>query len=112
MTTVTVQEAKDAFGSLLSAAERGPVTVSCDGRNIATLIAVADLEVMARAFLSAPLRDALRNGRLSLSEALLREAENAVLMGRQPKVQAEVRLREAKLPQPAGPRDTARRSVI
>ncbi|NUB46624.1 hypothetical protein GEU84_019725 [Fertoebacter nigrum] len=94
MTTMTVQEAKHAFGKMMDAAQRAPVIITRDGQNFGAVFAMADLLAMAQAFLSPPLRDSLRAGRITISEALLREAELAMQAERLRVEKAEARKRE------------------
>ena len=75
MTTLTALEAKNAFGQFLDAAQRGPVQVTKNGRVVGAMFSQVDLQAMAVAFLSAPVRDGLAAGEVTLSEALLRQAE-------------------------------------
>jgi len=75
MTTMTAFDAKCAFGKSLDKAQREPVTITQNGHNIGVMFAMQDLEVLARAFLSAQMLDRVREGRITISEALLREAE-------------------------------------
>ena len=87
MTSMTALEAKNAFGQFLDAAQRSPVTVTKNGREVAALISRADLETMADAYLWPPLLEAVRQGELSVSEALLRQAG---LNGRLAEAEADV----------------------
>ena len=75
MSKMTALEAKNAFGQFLEAAQRGPVEVTKNGRMVGAMFSKADLQAMASAYLSAPVRQALDAGAVNLSEALLRQAE-------------------------------------
>ena len=75
MVQMTALEAKNAFGQFLDAAQRAPVTVTKNGRTVAALVSQPDLERMAAAFLSEPLRIAVTAGDISASDALMRQAE-------------------------------------
>lgn len=111
MTTMTVQEAKHAFGKMMDAAQRAPVIITRDGQNFGAVIAMADLVAMADAFLSPHLRDTVRAGRITVSEALLREAEAATHAERMRAEKAEARKRmQAASMIPL--HSAARRSVI
>jgi prevent-host-death family protein len=73
MTTMTAIEAKNAFGQFLEAAQRAPVTVTKNGREVGAMFSRHDLEAMAEAYLWPPLREAVSRGEVSVSEALLRQ---------------------------------------
>ena len=75
MTTMTALAAKNAFGQFLDAAQRAPVTVTKNGRNVGAMFSQADLEAMGRAYLTEPVLSALAEGEIGLSDALLRQAE-------------------------------------
>ena len=75
MTTMTALAAKNAFGQFLDAAQRAPVTVTKNGRNVGAMFSQADLEAMGRAYLKEPVLSALAEGEIGLSDALLRQAE-------------------------------------
>ena len=74
MSTMTALEAKNGFGQFLDAAQRAPVTVTKNGREVGAMFSRADLEAMGEAFLSEPLRAAVAQD-MPISEALLRQAE-------------------------------------
>lgn len=74
MTTMTALEAKNGFGQFLDAAQRSPVTVTKNGREVGAMFSRAELEVMAAAYLCEPLQEAVRREEMTLSEALLRQA--------------------------------------
>ena len=74
MATMTALEAKNAFGQFLDAAQRAPVTVTKNGRSVGAMFSQPDLEAMALAYLSEPMRIALASGEVGISEALLRQA--------------------------------------
>lgn len=91
MTSMTALEAKNAFGQFLDAVQRSPVTVTKNGREVGAMFSKADLDAMAGAYLCPPLQEAVRNGEVSVGEALLRqsslnrqwvEAEEDVAAGR------------------------------
>ena len=73
MTSMTALEAKNAFGQFLEAAQRAPVTVTKNGREVGAMFSKADLEAMADVYLWPPLLEAVRLGEVSVSEALLRQ---------------------------------------
>ena len=73
MTSMTALEAKNAFGQFLDAAQRSPVTVTKNGREVGAMFSKADLEAMGAAYLWPPLQEAVRNGEVSVGEALLRQ---------------------------------------
>ena len=73
MTRMTALEAKNAFGQFLEAAQRSPVTVTKNGREVGAMFSKADLEAMGEAYLWPPLQEAVGRGELSVSEALLRQ---------------------------------------
>ena len=60
MLTMTALEAKNGFGQFLDAAQRAPVTVTKNGREVGAMFSRADLEAMGEAFL---LRESGRRGR-------------------------------------------------
>jgi prevent-host-death family protein len=74
MVTMTALEAKNGFGQFLDAVQRGPVTVTKNGREVGAMISRADLEKMAERYLCEPLKEAVAEG-LPVSDALLRQAE-------------------------------------
>ena len=75
MTTMTALQAKNAFGQFLDAAQRAPVTVTKNGREVGAMFSRADLEAMGAAYLWPPLQEAVRLGEVSVSEALLRQVK-------------------------------------
>ena len=75
MTTMTALEAKNGFGQFLDAVQRGPVTVTKNGREVGAMISRADLEKMAENFLMEPVKEAVAVGELTLAEALVRQVE-------------------------------------
>lgn len=90
MPTMTALEAKNGFGQFLDAAQRAPVTVTKNGREVGAMFSRADLEAMGEAYLCEPLKEAVAAG-LALSDALMRqvamnrqwdEAEEDVAAGR------------------------------
>jgi prevent-host-death family protein len=74
MVTMTALEAKNGFGQFLDAVQRGPVTVTKNGREVGTMISRADLEKMG-ARLFPPLKEAVERGEISISDALLKQVE-------------------------------------
>ena len=75
MTTMTALEAKNGFGQFLDAAQRAPVTITKNGREVGAMFSRADLEAMGAAYLWPPLQEAVRLGEVSVSEALLRQVK-------------------------------------
>ena len=73
MTTMTALEAKNGFGRFLDAAQRAPVTVTKNGREVGAMFSRADLEAMGAAYLCEPLKEAVAQG-MPISDALLRQA--------------------------------------
>jgi prevent-host-death family protein len=73
MTRMTALEAKNAFGQFLDAAQRAPVTVTKNGREVGAMFSKADLEKMGAAYLWPPLLESVRLGEVSYGEALLRQ---------------------------------------
>jgi prevent-host-death family protein len=74
MSTMTALEAKNGFGQFLDAAQRAPVTITKNGREVGVMFSRADLEAMGQAYLCEPLKEAVVQG-MPISEALLRQAE-------------------------------------
>ena len=74
MTTMTALEAKNGFGQFLDAAQRAPVTVTKNGREVGAMFSKADLEKMGAAYLCEPLKQAVAEG-MPLGDALVRQAE-------------------------------------
>jgi prevent-host-death family protein len=74
MTSMTALEAKNAFGQFLDAAQRSPVTVTKNGREVGAMFSRADLEAMGASYLSPPMRDAVAAGEVGLEAALLQQA--------------------------------------
>ena len=75
MTTMTALQAKNAFGQFLDAAQRAPVTVTKNGREVGAMFSKADLEAMGAAYLMEPLRDEVALGTLTISAALLKQVQ-------------------------------------
>ena len=75
MTTMTALEAKNGFGQFLDAAQRSPVTVTKNGREVGAMFSKADLEAMAEWFLMEPLREEIASGTLTISAALLKQVQ-------------------------------------
>ena len=74
MTRMTALEAKNAFGQFLDAAQRSPVTVTKNGREVGAMFSKADLDAMG-ARLFPPLREAVERGEISIGEALVKQVE-------------------------------------
>ena len=74
MTTMTALEAKNGFGQFLDAVQRGPVTVTKNGREVGAMFSRADLEKMAERYLWPPLQEEVARGELTLGEALVKQA--------------------------------------
>ncbi len=74
MTRMTALEAKNAFGQFLDAAQRSPVTVTKNGREVGAMFSKTDLEAMG-ARLFPPLREAVERGEISIAEALVKQVE-------------------------------------
>ena len=74
MVVMTALEAKNGFGQFLDAAQRAPVTVTKNGREVGAMFSRADLEKMAER-LFPPLKEAVERGEISISEALLKQVE-------------------------------------
>ena len=75
MTVMTALEAKNGFGQFLDAVQRGPVTVTKNGREVGAMFSRADLEALAEGYLWPPLQEAVQREELSLGEAMLRQAK-------------------------------------
>jgi prevent-host-death family protein len=74
MTVMTALDAKNAFGQFLDAVQRGPVTVTKNGREVGAMFSKADLEAIGEACLWPPLKDEVSRGDLSVAEALRKQA--------------------------------------
>lgn len=74
MKTITALEAKNSFGQFLDAAAREPVTVTKNGRSVGAMFSMQDLDAMARAYLSAPMLQGVAEGRIAVTDALIRQA--------------------------------------
>ena len=69
---MTALEAKNGFGQFLDAVQRGPVTVTKNGREVGAMFSRADLEAMA-SLLFPPLKEAVDRGEVTIVEALLKQ---------------------------------------
>ena len=78
MSTMTALRANHGFGQFLDVAQRSPVTVKKNGREVGAMFSKADLVAMGAAYLSEPLKGAVAHG-MTVSDALLRQ----VTMNRQ-----------------------------
>ena len=74
MSTMTALEAKNGFGQFLDAAQRAPVTVTKNGREVGAMFSRADLEAMGER-LFPPLKEAVERGEISIGEALLKQVD-------------------------------------
>ncbi len=74
MAKVTALEAKNGFGQFLDLVQRAPVTLTKTGREVGAMFSKTDLEAMAAAYLSGPLRGAVAEG-MPIGDALMRQAE-------------------------------------
>ena len=74
MATMTALEAKNGFGQFLDAAQRAPVTVTKNGREVGAMFSKADLEAMGESYLWPPLQEEVALGVLTLGEALVKQA--------------------------------------
>ena len=74
MSTMTALEAKNGFGQFLDAAQRAPVTVTKNGREVGAMFSRADLEAMGAAFLCEPMRAAVAEG-MAIGDALVRQVQ-------------------------------------
>lgn len=75
MKTMSALEAKNAFGQFLSAAEREPVMVTKNSREVAAMVSVQDLREMAESFLAEPIKADVAAGKMSVIEALLAQVK-------------------------------------
>jgi prevent-host-death family protein len=71
MKTMTAVEAKNAFGQLLEAVHREPVTVTKNRRAIAAMFSMQDIQALAEAFLADPLKAEVEVGRQSVIDAIM-----------------------------------------
>lgn len=74
MKTITALEAKNAFGQFLDAAAREPVTVTKNGRSVGAMFSMQDLDAMAKAYLSPVMQQGVAEGRIAVTDALIRQA--------------------------------------
>jgi prevent-host-death family protein len=82
MKSMTAADAKRGFGALLDAAQREPVTITKNGREVAVLVSREDferLEALEDAYWGALAEEARKEGSLGVeeSERLLRSYLNA-----------------------------------
>lgn len=71
MKTMTAVEAKNAFGQLLEASHREPVTVTKNRREIATLFSMEDIHALAEVFLAEPLKAEVSAGKQNVIDAIM-----------------------------------------
>lgn len=69
--TMTALDAKNSFGVLLDTVRREPVTVIKNGREVAAMFSMEDLQDLANAFLAEPIKQDVENGTLGVPEALM-----------------------------------------
>lgn len=82
MKSMSAKEAKQSFGVLLEAAQREPVTITRNGREVAVLLSKEDfvrLEALEDAMWAARAEEAMKEGYIGVeeSEKLLHELLNA-----------------------------------
>lgn len=75
MKTMTAVEAKNAFGQLLEAAHREPVSVTKNNREIAALFSMEDIRALAQAFLTEPLKADVAAERMNVVEAIMAQVD-------------------------------------
>ena len=73
MKTMTAVEAKNAFGRLLEATHREPVSVMKNNREIAAMFSMEDVRALADNFLAEPLQAEVIAGQLNVVEALMEQ---------------------------------------
>lgn len=71
MKTMTAVEAKNAFGQLLEASHREPVTVTKNRREIAAMFSMEDIHALAEVFLAEPLKAEVAAGTQSVIDAIM-----------------------------------------
>ena len=75
MKTMTALEAKNSFGKFLDAAQREPVTVTKNSREVAAMFSINDLAEMADSFLADPIKADVELGKVSVADALMRQTK-------------------------------------
>lgn len=75
MKTMSALEAKNAFGQFLATAQREPVVVTKNSREVAAMFSVEDLQEMAASFLAEPIKADVEAGKLSVIEALMAQVK-------------------------------------
>lgn len=73
MKTMTAAEAKNAFGHFLDSAQREPVAVTKNNREIAAMFSMEDIRALASAFLAVPLKEDVAAGRVNVVEAMMQQ---------------------------------------
>ena len=71
MKTMTAVEAKNAFGQLLEASHREPVTVTKNRREIAAMFSMEDIHALAEVFLAEPLKAEVAEGQQNVIDAIM-----------------------------------------
>lgn len=71
MKTMTAVEAKNAFGQLLEASHREPVTVTKNRREIAAMFSMQDIHALAEVFLAEPLKAEVAAGKQNVIDAIM-----------------------------------------
>ena len=71
MKTITALEAKNVFGKFLEAAQREPVAVTKNGREVAAMFSINDLTEMADSFLAEPIKANVKEGHMNIVDALM-----------------------------------------
>ena len=75
MNSMTAVEAKNAFGKFLDAAQREPVTVTKNRREVAAMFSMEDIAEMANSFLAEPIKADVESGRLNVIDALMMQVK-------------------------------------
>ena len=75
MKTMSALEAKNSFGRFLATAQREPVVVTKNSREVAAMFSVQDLQEMAASFLAEPIKADVEAGKLSVIEALMAQVK-------------------------------------
>ena len=75
MKTMTALDAKNSFGKFLDAAQREPVTVTKNQREVGALFSMDDLSEMAVSFLADPIKADVENGKISVTDALMMQTK-------------------------------------
>jgi len=73
--TMTALEAKNSFGKFLDAAQREPVMVTKNRREVAAIFSMGDLSEMATSFLAEPIKADVEKGKISVTDALMVQAK-------------------------------------